>query len=71
MVGLVASVLGISLFAANPHGNLVDETKYAEVLTKHVVESRVDYASLKKDRAGLDEYLKGIAAVTKADFDAR
>lgn len=69
MVGLMASMLGISLLAANPHGNLVDETKFAEVLTKHVVESRIDYASLKKDRAALDEYLKAVGAVTNADYD--
>lgn len=62
--------LCVWLLAANPHGNLVDETRYAEVLTKHVADAKVDYAALKKDRASLDAYLGAVAAVTRADFDA-
>ena len=70
MGGLIVAALGLSLLAANPHGNLVDETPYERVLAKHVVDARVDYAALKKDRAALDEYLKAVAAVRRAEYDA-
>lgn len=70
-MGLFAAALaGIALFAANPHGNLVDEAKLQQVLDTHLKDARVNYTALKKDRAALDEYLKQVASVSKADFDA-
>ena len=68
-MGLFAAVVAGVLFAANPHGNLVDETQYEKVLAAHLKDARVNYTALRKDRADLDGYLKQIAAVTKADFD--
>ena len=65
-----ALVLGAWLLAANPQGSLVDDTRYAEVLAKHVSNASVDYTALKKDRAGLDAYLADVAKVTRGDFDA-
>lgn len=70
MSGLVTVLAGVTFLAANPHGNLVDEKKYAEVLDKHLADARVDYAALQKDRAALAEYLAAVAGVSKADFDA-
>lgn len=70
MGGLMVAALGLTLFAANPHGNLVDETAYAQVLATHVVDARVDYAALKKDRSAIDGYLKAVGAVSRADYDA-
>jgi hypothetical protein len=74
MIGLAGLVAGVLLFAANPaanpHGNLADETKYADLLTKYVKDARVDYPALTANRADLDEYLKAVGAVSKSDFDA-
>lgn len=70
MMGLVGAALaGVMLFAANPGGNLEDTTALADVLTTHVKDSKVDYASLQKDRAKLDAFLQTVAAVPKADFE--
>ena len=68
MVGALAVVA--LLAAANPHGNLVDESKWADVLSKNVKDARVDYPALKADRSELDAYLAEVAAVTKEQFDA-
>ena len=52
------------------HANLVDDSAYADVLKTYVnADARVDYPGLKANRTKLDEYLKGVAAVSKADFD--
>lgn len=70
MIGLVAAFAGALLLGAPAaHGNLVDDSKYAEVLTAYVnKDARVDYPALKENRAKLDDYLKDVAAVTPADF---
>lgn len=71
-MSVLVALAAVTLLAApsNPHGNLVDESKYADVLTSWVKDARVDYPGLKEGRAKLDDYLKDVAAVSKADFDA-
>jgi len=41
----------------------VDNSIYAELLTKYVVNGHVDYAGLKRDEARLDQYLKVLEQV--------
>lgn len=72
------SILGLVLsgfcLAGAGHAKF-DQThaQFAAVLEKHVIESGggsvVRYAALKKDRSGLDAYLKEIAGVRKAEYE--
>lgn len=68
MIGLAAA-LGVLLLGGTPHGDLVDTTPYAAVLSAHVKDGRVDYAGLKGDREKLDAYVKAVGALPRAEFD--
>lgn len=61
-----SAVFGVLVLSGS--AGLVDDTKYASVLSTHVVDGRVDYAALKRDRADLDAYLKQVAGVSAVDF---
>lgn len=48
---------------------LLDDSNFATVLTKFVVDGKVDYAALKRDRSDLDAYLEKVAGVSRPQFD--
>ncbi len=43
-------------------------TMFSEVLARHVMDGKVDYAGLKRDSSGLNRYLDGLAAVSRSTF---
>lgn len=63
---LGSAALGVVLLAASP--DLAEDAKYASVLSKFVVEGRVDYRALKADRSDLDAYLAKVASVPAEAF---
>ncbi|GFK93960.1 hypothetical protein NNJEOMEG_01798 [Fundidesulfovibrio magnetotacticus] len=59
---LLAALLALCLCCAPP-ARAADDAPYARVLAAHVRGGLVDYPALKADRADLDAYLEGMAAV--------
>lgn len=67
----VAIVLFVALTAAAPvAGQAIDPAPYARVLSEHAVAGGVDYAGLARDRTDLDAYVRSLAGVSAAQFDA-
>jgi hypothetical protein len=58
---LAALILPAPLPAAD--GSMVDHGIYAELLSKHVTDGRVNYAGFKADEARLDRYLEALEKV--------
>ena len=75
-VPLVAVILGFGL-SAGPNATAgqapdgFDHTyrSYADLLRAHIVGTRVDYAKLQRDRAGLDEVVDELGVVTAGQFE--
>lgn len=67
----LVGVLVVAIDAAGAGAATTNVEPYAETLWRFVTDQgRVRYAALKADPAGLDAYLAGIAAGTRADLDA-
>ena len=65
---VASSLLGQELFAADSFDQRY--RAYAELLRAHVVETRVDYARLKSNRATLDAVASEFGSVTAAELES-
>jgi uncharacterized protein YheU (UPF0270 family) len=63
---LIALLIGPAALPAQT----VDPELFDAVLRKHVVRGGIDYAAVKKDRAGLDTYVAQLGTVTEQTFSA-
>ena len=65
------SFFSVALTAIVATASAFDHSAYNVVLTTYVdARGMVDYSGLKKNRSGLDSYLQGTGAVSKAQFDS-
>lgn len=65
----ILSILAVMLFAGTALASGVDNSLYAGVLERYVRDGLVDYAGLKADRKGLDEYLSKMGVVQPGRLD--
>jgi len=65
IVAIFLAFTGATLAQAFDHSHAA----YSTILARHVVDARVDYRSLKAAPRALDDYLDGLANVSRAEFD--